>query len=61
MFDIHRPNVYEIPQTTGMSADILNSTLLLASVGLIVLSTVFLSLEIRLSLKAIKVPGRSPY
>ncbi|WP_417042528.1 DUF2721 domain-containing protein [Duodenibacillus massiliensis] len=42
-------------QTTGMSADILNSTLLLALVGLIVLSTVFLSLEIRLSLKAIKV------
>ena len=47
-------------QTTGMSADILNSTLLLALVGLIVLSTVFLSLEIRLSLKAIKVVVSKP-
>ena len=42
-------------ERTGFSADILNSALLLASVALIVLSTVFLSLEIRLSLRAIKL------
>lgn len=41
-----------LEEATGFSADILNSALLLASVALIVLSTVFLSLEIRLSLRA---------
>ena len=44
-----------LEEATGFSADILNSALLLASVALIVLSTVFLSLEIRLSLRAIKL------
>lgn len=43
-----------LEEATGFSADILNSALLLASVA-IVLSTVFLSLEIRLSLRAIKL------
>mgnify|MGYP000792120399 CR=1 FL=1 len=43
-----------LEEATGFSADILNSALLLASVAL-VLSTVFLSLEIRLSLRAIKL------
>ena len=44
-----------LEEATGFTADILNSALLLASVALIVLSTVFLSLEIRLSLRAIKL------
>ena len=44
-----------LEEATGFSADILDSALLLASVALIVLSTVFLSLEIRLSLRAIKL------
>lgn len=45
-----------LEESTGVHADFVNSMLLLvAAVGLIVLSTVFLSLEIRLSLKAIKV------
>ena len=39
----------------GVHADFVNSMLLVAAVGLIVPSTVFLSLEIRFSLKAIKV------
>lgn len=44
-----------LEESTGVHADFVNSMLLVAAVGLIVLSTVFLSLEIRLSLKAIKV------
>ena len=49
-----------LEEATGFSADILNSALLLASVALIVLSTVFLSLEIRLSLRAIKLVVSKP-
>ena len=44
-----------LEESTGVHADFVNSMLLVAAVGLIVLSPVFLSLEIRLSLKAIKV------